>query len=66
VGPRTSLEGCGIYCPHRDLIPGPSSLWQVTIPTELLSDTNFQHLAGPLLVYFYQNIPKVPFIVLFS
>jgi len=31
-----------------------------------LSDTNFQHLAGPLLVYFYQNIPKVPFIVLFS
>jgi hypothetical protein len=24
-GPRVGLDGCGKSCPHRDMIPGPSS-----------------------------------------
>ena len=39
VDPRIGLDGCGKACLHRDSIPGPSSPWQVAIPTELLWPT---------------------------
>ena len=39
VGPRSGLDGCGKSRPHQDSIPGPSSPWQVTIPTELSRPT---------------------------
>ena len=29
VGPRASLDGCGKSHPHRDSIPGPSSMQRV-------------------------------------
>jgi hypothetical protein len=35
VGPRASLDRCGKSRPRWDSIPRPSSLWPVTIPTEL-------------------------------
>jgi hypothetical protein len=35
VGPGAGLAECGKTRPHRDSIPGPSSPWQVAIPTEL-------------------------------
>jgi hypothetical protein len=35
VGPRAGLDRCGNSRPHRDSIPGPSSLYPVAIPTEL-------------------------------
>ena len=35
VGPRAILDVCGKSGPHRDSIPGPSSLQQVTILTAL-------------------------------
>jgi hypothetical protein len=35
VGARASLDGCGKSRSHRDSIPGPSSPYQVAIPTEL-------------------------------
>ena len=35
VGCTAGLESCRKCCPHRDLIPSPSSLWQVAIPTAL-------------------------------
>ena len=43
VGPRASLDGCGKSHPHRDSIPGPSSLWQAAVPTELSRSTGDQH-----------------------
>ena len=41
MGPRAYLDRCGKSCPHRDSIPGPSSLQIVAIPTKL---------PGPLMV----------------
>ena len=35
MGPRASLNRCGKSYPHRDSIPGPSSLYPVAIPTSL-------------------------------
>jgi len=35
VSPRAGLDKCGKSRPHRDSIPGPSSPFQVAIPTEL-------------------------------
>jgi hypothetical protein len=35
VGLGVSLDGCGIYRPSRDSIPGPWSQYWVAIPTEL-------------------------------
>jgi len=35
VGPKAGLDGSGKPRPHRDSIPGPSSPYQVAIPTEL-------------------------------
>ena len=39
VSPRADLDGCGIFCPHRDSIPGLSSPYRVSIPTELSRHT---------------------------
>ena len=39
VGPRASLDGREKSRPHRDSIPGPSSLWRVAIPTTLSRPT---------------------------
>ena len=35
VGLRAGLDRCGKSRPHRDSIPGPSSLYEVAIPTML-------------------------------
>ena len=35
VSPRARLDRCGKSRPHQDLIPGPSRLQRVAIPTEL-------------------------------
>ena len=36
VGPtRAGLDGCGKSRPHRNSIPGPSSPYRVSLPTEL-------------------------------
>jgi len=35
VGPRAGLDGCETSRPHRDSIPGPSSLYRVAIRNEL-------------------------------
>jgi len=35
MGPRAGLDRCGKSHPHWDSIPGPSSPWPVTVPTEL-------------------------------
>jgi hypothetical protein len=35
VGPRAGLDRCEKSRPYRDSIPGPSSPYPVTIPTEL-------------------------------
>jgi hypothetical protein len=35
VDPRTGLDGCGKYRPHRDSNPGPSSPQRVVIQSEL-------------------------------
>ena len=35
VGPRAGLDGCGKSRPHRQSIPGRSSLCRVAIPAEL-------------------------------
>ena len=47
MGPRTGLDRCGKFRPHRDSNPGPSSPWPVAIPTTL---------TGPLTPLYTTNI----------
>jgi len=49
VGPRAGLDECGIFRPHRDSIPGPSSPWRVAIPTALPSP-QLKEVTQPLLM----------------
>ena len=39
VGSRAGLDRCRKFCQHEDLIPRPSSPWQVSIPTTLSQPT---------------------------
>jgi hypothetical protein len=39
VGPRTGMDGCEKFRPHRDWIPGPSNPQPEAIPTELSRPT---------------------------
>ena len=39
MGTRAGLDRCRKFCPHRDLISGPSSPQQVSIPTTLPQPT---------------------------
>jgi hypothetical protein len=43
MGPRASLDGCGISRPHRDSIPGHSDSWRVAIPTALSHPNTHTH-----------------------
>ena len=40
VDPRVGRDTCGKSLPYRDSIPGPSSQWRCTIPTELSRPTS--------------------------
>jgi hypothetical protein len=49
-GPRAGQDGCGRTRPHRDSIPGPSSQWQVAIPTALSQPTELQYYSEILIL----------------
>ena len=48
-GPQSSLDGCGKFRPHQDLISGPSSPQPVAIPTAL---------PGLHIIQYYYLIPQ--------
>ena len=42
MGPRVGLDGCGKSRPHRDLIPGPSSIASHYTDYGIASDTQMK------------------------
>jgi hypothetical protein len=51
VGPRPGVDGCGKFLRHRDTIPGPSSLYRITVPTAL-SQLTAKHVVELTLIIF--------------